>query len=346
MLSRLIVTFLCAAAIGSVSGAFMTFDPDQLIVRDIEETISFSAKLNSKPSEEVTMYFEHPFMFMSDCMIVFNPDNWDVPQQLTAIPAPLFVGSSNPPKELASNTEFLAKAVTVGPLPAELSFVDTLKVIQKNLGVSSCSIKKSEVDTFDEMLFSFNKPGWYEMASTGDITIQVFMDKCTAELSCIKKVLARYGTSVMGMDVSGPVKDISEYSPTYVTQNTNRLRYRRNSDGNEHKIVFPYGSELYFKVLNNDGIMSLDVYLDLVAGYSLSRGLCNIPRPLSLRNMLVGSNGKLYNLANKDEVAAFSNSWKVKDEDVLTNPRARTLIPPTQQPGTVCKFPETHRQNL
>ncbi|KAH9266493.1 hypothetical protein BASA84_001130 [Batrachochytrium salamandrivorans] len=304
MLSRLIVTFLCAAAIGSVSGAFMTFDPDQLIVRDIEETISFSAKLNSKPSEEVTMYFEHPFMFMSDCMIVFNPDNWDVPQQLTAIPAPLFVGSSNPPKELASNTEFLAKAVTVGPLPAELSFVDTLKVIQKNLGVSSCSIKKSEVDTFDEMLFSFNKPG------------------------------------------CGPVKDISEYSPTYVTQNTNRLRYRRNSDGNEHKIVFPYGSELYFKVLNNDGIMSLDVYLDLVAGYSLSRGLCNIPRPLSLRNMLVGSNGKLYNLANKDEVAAFSNSWKVKDEDVLTNPRARTLIPPTQQPGTVCKFPETHRQNL
>ncbi|KAH9266337.1 hypothetical protein BASA84_001148 [Batrachochytrium salamandrivorans] len=263
---------------------------------------------------------------MSDCMIVFNPDNWDVPQQLTAIPAPLFVGSSNPPKELASNTEFLAKAVTVGPLPAELSFVDTLKVIQKNLGVSSCSIKKSEVDTFDEVLFSFNN--------------------LAAELSCIKKVLARYGTSVMGMDVSGPVKGISEYSPTYVTQNTNRLRYRRNSDGNEHKIVFPYGSELYFKVLNNDGIVSLDVYLDLVAGYSLSRGLCNIPRPLSLRNMLVGSNGKLYNLANKDEVAAFSNSWKVKDEDVLTNPRARTLIPPTQQPGTVCKFPETHRQNL
>ncbi|KAH9271085.1 hypothetical protein BASA83_006839 [Batrachochytrium salamandrivorans] len=344
MLSRLIVTFLCAAAIGSVSGAFMTFDPAPVVFEDIEAPISISAKLNSKPTEEVTVYLEHPFMFMSTCMIVFNPDNWDVPQQLTATPAPLFVESSNTPRQPKSISEFLAKAVTVGSLSAELSSVDTLNVTQKNLDASFCSIKKSEVETFDEMFLPFNKPGWYQMASTRDIEVQVFMNKCTEELSCPTKVLARYGSSVMIMDVSGPVKNLREYSVTEVTQNTNGLRYLSNTNGNEHKINFPYGSELYLKLLNNDGIVSLRVDLIMVAGYSSSRGLCNIPRPFSLRNKLVGPDGKLYK-STDSEIDAFTDSWKVKDEDVLTNPDARTSFPPIQS-GTVCRIPETHRQNL
>ncbi|KAH9244134.1 hypothetical protein BASA81_018478 [Batrachochytrium salamandrivorans] len=223
-------------------------------------------------------------MSMSTCAMIFNPDNWDVPQQLTATPAPLFVGPSNTPRQLKSISEFLAKAVTVGSLSAELSSVDTLNVTQKNLDASFCSIKKSEVETFDEMFFSFNKPGWYQMASTRDIEVQVFMGKCTEELSCPTKILARYGSSVMIMDVSGPVKNLREYSVTEVTQNTNGLRYLSNTNGNEHKINFPYGSELYLTVLNNDGIMSLGMDLIIVAGYSSSRGLCNIPRPFSLRS--------------------------------------------------------------
>ncbi|KAH6583095.1 hypothetical protein BASA61_008187 [Batrachochytrium salamandrivorans] len=204
MLSRLIVTFLCAAAIGSVSGVFLTFDPKPIEFEDIEVPISFSAKLNSKPTEAVTVYFEHPSMSMSTCMIVFNPDNWNVPQEITAILAPLFVGSSNPPKTLPVNSELLARKP-----------------------------------------FSFNKPGWYNMAFTRDIKVQVFRDKCTAELSCVKKVLARYGSSVVSLDVSGPVKSLREYSVTEVTQNTNGLRYVPGPHGNEHKIIFPYGSESF-----------------------------------------------------------------------------------------------------
>ncbi|KAH6570059.1 hypothetical protein BASA60_007986 [Batrachochytrium salamandrivorans] len=143
MLSRLIVTFLCAAAIGSVSGVFLTFDPKPIEFEDIEVPISFSAKLKSKPTEAVTVYFEHPSMSMSTS------------------------------------------------------------------------------ETFDDLEFSFNKPGWYNMAFTRDIKVQVFRDKCTAELSCIKKVLARYGSSVVSLDVSGPAKSLREYSVTEVTQNTN-----------------------------------------------------------------------------------------------------------------------------
>ncbi|KAH9271082.1 hypothetical protein BASA83_006836 [Batrachochytrium salamandrivorans] len=89
MLSRLIVTFLCAAAIGSVSGAFLTFDPAPVVFEDIEAPISISAKLNSKPTEEVAVYLRAP-IYVPDriCAMIFNPDNWDVPQQLTATPAP------------------------------------------------------------------------------------------------------------------------------------------------------------------------------------------------------------------------------------------------------------------
>ncbi|KAH9247907.1 hypothetical protein BASA81_014451 [Batrachochytrium salamandrivorans] len=181
------------------------------------------------------------------------------------------------------------------------------------------------------------------MASTRDIEVQVFMNKCTEELSCPTKVLARYGSSVMIMDVSGPVKNLREYSVTEVTQNTNGLRHLSNTNGNEHKINFPYGSELYLKLLNNDGIVSLRVDLIMVAGYSSSRGLCSIPRPFSLRNKLVGPDGKLYK-STDSEIDAFTDSWKVKDEDVLTNPDARTSFPPIQS-GTVCRIPETHRQN-
>ncbi|KAH9250330.1 hypothetical protein BASA83_006782 [Batrachochytrium salamandrivorans] len=345
MLSRLIVTFLCAAAIGSVSGTFLTFDPAEIEFEDIEATISLSVKLNSKPAWEVAVSIEHPFMFMSDCRIIFNTENWDVPQQLTANPAPLFVGSSNPPKQLASNTQFISKAETFYPLSEELSTTDTLKVTQKNLGSSFCFIKSDEVNTFDEMFFLFNKPGWYTMASTRDIEVQVFMDECKAGFSCIKKVLVRYGYSVMGMDVSGPAKDISEYSVTKVTQNTNGIQYNPGAKAGEHRIDFSYGSELEIIVVNKNGIVSLRVDLTIVAGYPSSRGLCNIPRPYSSDNKLVGSDGTLYKSASS-EVDAFVDSWKVKDEDVLTNPGAKTLNLPSRQPGTLCKIPKTPRPNL
>ncbi|KAH9271081.1 hypothetical protein BASA83_006835 [Batrachochytrium salamandrivorans] len=151
------------------------------------------------------------------------------------------------------------------------------------------------------MFFSFKKPGWYQMTSTRDIEVQVFTDKCTEELSCPTKILVRYGSSVMGMDVSGPVKNISEYSVTKVTQSTRGLRYIPGAKAGEHKINFSYGSDLYLTVLNNDGIVSLGMDLTIVAGYPSSRGLCNIPRLPSPDNKLVGSDGRFYSREKKDE---------------------------------------------
>ncbi|KAH6574126.1 hypothetical protein BASA62_002610 [Batrachochytrium salamandrivorans] len=197
MLSRLIITFLCAAAIGSVSGAFLTFDPEYIIVEDIEETISFSAKLNSKPTEEVTVYFENPLMPMS---------TW----------------SSDLPGPLAFNSPLLAKAVTAGSLPAELSNTDTLEFIRGDAYPNRCSIKKDKVSTFDEIYFLFSKPG------------------------------------------CGPVKSISEYSPTYVTSSTNGLRYAPGPYSNDHIFYFPYGSRLDVIVIDDGGIMSLDVDEDVL----------------------------------------------------------------------------------
>ncbi|KAH6568707.1 hypothetical protein BASA60_008512 [Batrachochytrium salamandrivorans] len=199
MLSRLIITFLCAAAIGSVSGAFLTFDPAPVVFENIERPVSFSVKLNSKPSEEVTVYFENPFLSMS---------KWP----------------SDPPPPLNFELKLLAKAVTVGQLPAELSTIDTLKITRGSTSFHRCFIKKNKVNTFDEISFSFHEPGWYTMASTRDIEVQVFMDECTAELLCPTKILVRYGPTVMRMDVSGPAKGIREYSPTYTTPITNGLR--------------------------------------------------------------------------------------------------------------------------
>ncbi|KAH6583097.1 hypothetical protein BASA61_008189 [Batrachochytrium salamandrivorans] len=343
MLSRIIVTFLYAAAIGSVSGAFMTFDPAPVVFENIERPVSFSAKLNSKPTEEVTVYLEHPFMSMSDCMIVFNSDNWNVPQEITAIPAPLFVGSSNHPIPLAFDTELLAKAVTVGPLSAELSTTDTLKVTQRGSAFSRiCSIIENQVNTFDSLKFSFNEPGWYYMMFTRDIEIQVFMDECTAGLLCVKKVVAGYGSSVMKMDVSGTVKSLREYSVTEVTQNTNGLQYLAGPEANEHAIYFPYGLVLEINVLKHNGIVFLNVNMFLVTGYPSPSGLCNIPRDPSPDNKLVGPNGRLYRPEREDEAAAFTNSWSLEDEDVLTNLDAETLNPSIQL-GTVCKFPKDPR---
>ncbi|KAH6581371.1 hypothetical protein BASA61_009094 [Batrachochytrium salamandrivorans] len=270
MLSRLIITFLCAAAIGSVSGTFLTFDPAEIEFEDIEATISLSVKLNSKPAWGGGCVYRTP--------------------------------------------------------------------VYVHVGLD-------EVNTFDEMFFLFNKPGWYTMASTRDIEVQVFMDECKAGFSCIKKVLVRYGYSVMGMDVSGPAKDISEYSVTKVTQNTNGIQYNPGAKAGEHRIDFSYGSELEISVVNKNGIVSLRVFLTIVAGYPSSRGLCNIPRPYSSDNKLVGSDGTLYKSASS-EVDDFVDSWKVKDEDVLTNPGAKTLNLPPRQPGTLCKIPKTPRPNL
>ncbi|KAH6562474.1 hypothetical protein BASA62_009124 [Batrachochytrium salamandrivorans] len=284
MLSRLIITFLCAAAIGSVSDAFMTFDPEPIVFENIELPISISAKLNSKPIEDVTVYIEHPFLSMSDCVIVFRPDDWDVPRKITGVPAPLFVGSSDPPGPLDLDSELLARAVTV------------------------------------------------------DIEIQVFVGECPVDVPCLTKVLVRYGSSAMGLDVSGPVKNSRDYSVTEVTRNTNGLRHTSSPDGNEHKFDFPYGSSLSIDLVNHNDIMNLGVRLILATGYPSPRGLCNIPRPPFPDNKLIGSDGKLYDDKNENEAVAFTDSWRIKDEDVLTNPGAKTLIPPIQ-PGTVCKIP-------
>ncbi|KAH9250317.1 hypothetical protein BASA83_006794 [Batrachochytrium salamandrivorans] len=340
MLSRLIITFLCAAAIGSVSGAFLTFNPEQIDMKDIEVFIRFSAKLNSRPTEAVTVYFEHPSMFMSDCRILFNADNWNVPQEIMGAPALLLLGLSSSPPPLEFNSELLARAETVGPLPAELSTIDTLKITQRgSVRLRSCSITENQVNTFDGLKSSFNKPGWYYMMFTKDIEIQVFMDECTAGLLCVKKVLVRYGPTVMRMDVSGPVKSLREYSPTYVTQNISGLRYSLRRNSHNHRFFFPYGSRLDVDLVKNGDIISLDVGMSLATGYSSSDGLCNIPRDPSQNNKLLGSDSKSYNPTNDNDAAIFVDSWKIRDEDVLTNPGARTLNLPIR-PGTVCKFPE------
>ncbi|KAH6584320.1 hypothetical protein BASA50_010363 [Batrachochytrium salamandrivorans] len=338
MLSRLIITFLCAAAIGSVSDAFMTFDPEPIVFENIELPISISAKLNSKPIEDVTVYIEHPFLSMSDCVIVFRPDDWDVPRKITGVPAPLFVGSSDLPGPLDLDSELLARAVTVGSLPAELSTIDTLKVIRKSIPFRDCVISESRVHTLDTTSPSFNKPGWYYMLFTKDIEIQVFVGECPVDVPCLTKVLVRYGPTVMSLDVSGPVKNSRDYSVTEVTRNTNGLRHTSSPDGNEHKFDFPYGSSLSIDLVNHNDIMNLGVRLILATGYPSPRGLCNIPRDPSPDNRLISSDGKLYDYENEDEAVAFTDSWRIKDEDVLTNPGAKTLIP-SIQPGAVCKIP-------
>ncbi|KAH6593538.1 hypothetical protein BASA61_004275 [Batrachochytrium salamandrivorans] len=345
MLPRLLITFLCAAAIGSVSDAFLTFEPDQPFFESVEASIDFLVKLNNKPTEDVTVYFEHPFMSMSACVVVFRPDDWDVPQQIIATPAPLFLGFSDPPGPIVNSLDIIAKAVTAGPLPEELSFIDALTIIQTNTPPHTCSAGEDAVNTLDGLTFLFNKPGWYQMLSTRDIEVQVFVGECPVGVPCLTKVLLRYGSTIMSMDVSGPAKNIHEYSVRYDTLNVNGVRYTPGSNVGDHTITLPYGSALEIKAVNNDGGVSLHVDLILGAGYPSPRGLCNIPRADSPDNMLIGSDGRLYNSGNSDEVFDFTNSWNVKDEDVLTNPGARTLNLPLQQPGTVCTIPENPQPN-
>ncbi|KAH6572437.1 hypothetical protein BASA62_003376 [Batrachochytrium salamandrivorans] len=338
MLSKLTITFLCAATIGSVSDAFLTFKPEQILFQDIVAPISLSVQLKSKPTEAVTVHLEHPFMSMSTCVIVFNPENWNVAQKFTAVPAPLFLGSSNPPKQLAIDSEILAKAVTAGPLPEELSSIYLLKVTRITTPPFICSAIESKVLTLDGLGFSFSKPGWYQMMFTRDMEVQVFIDKCKAETLCVTKVLARYGSSVISIDGSGPVKGVGEYLMKPISSKTDGIRYSSNPNDGKHKMVFPYGSILNVKVVNRDGIVSLDVESSLVSGYTAPGGFCNIPRLPSTNNKFICSDGKLYGNEKVEEVAAFANSWSVNDADVLTNPSAKTLnLPSQQQPGTVCK---------
>ncbi|KAH9277220.1 hypothetical protein BASA83_000082 [Batrachochytrium salamandrivorans] len=249
ILSRLIITFLCAAAIGSVSGAFLTFKPAQFVLKDITAYTSFSVKLNSKPTEEVTVYFHHRSMSMSKCMIVFNPNDWNVEQHIDVVPAPLFLGSSLLPVPLEAESKILARAVAVGPLPPELSSIDTMEVRQTLIPFYRCSTTDNGIETFDSLVFTFNKPDWYWMLSTGDLEIQVKVVKCTEKQLCVTHVIARYGSTAMSMDVSGSVKDISKYSMTYVTSSTNGMQYTPEPKVGSHILNFPYGSSLEVKVI-------------------------------------------------------------------------------------------------
>ncbi|KAH6582709.1 hypothetical protein BASA61_008396 [Batrachochytrium salamandrivorans] len=150
-------------------------------------------------------------------------------------------------------------------------------------------------------------------------------------------------TSTRDIKVQWTCQGCGEYPVTEVTQNTNGLRHTFNIDFSDHIINFPYGSELYVRVLNNDGIVSLGVRMLLDAGILITRRfLQHTHDPRSPNNGLIGPDGKLYDPEEKDEVAVFVKSWRVKDADILTNPDARKSIPPTQ-PGTVCRIPKDPR---
>ncbi|KAH6575259.1 hypothetical protein BASA62_002001 [Batrachochytrium salamandrivorans] len=273
MLSRLIITFLCAATIGSVSSAFLTFEPDPVVFKDADISTSFSVQLNSKPTEEVTVYFEGPTMSMSTCMIVFSPDNWDVPHPIRVMPVSPPFDTPDLLVQPESNSELLAKAVTAGP--------------------TSC---RPIIHRFPEDHTSLK----------GFIQLHHFRGECTFWQSCFTAIVFRYGPTVMSLDTRGPIKNVDEYPMTHVTPK------------HQWTTVYPRSR---------------------VAGYTSPRGFCNIPRPRSSHNRLIGSDGQLHN--DMGEADAFANSWEIKDEDVLTNPDARALIPPLQQqPGTVCTFPE------
>ncbi|KAH6574137.1 hypothetical protein BASA62_002622 [Batrachochytrium salamandrivorans] len=84
--------------------------------------------------------------------------------------------------------------------------------------------------------------------------------------------------------------------------------------------------------------------MSLGSGYLSSGGFCNKPRDPSPDNKLIGFDGKSYNPKKEDEVDAFAKSWKVRDEDVLTNSGARTLNLPARF-GTVCRIPEKPQPN-
>ncbi|KAH6581209.1 hypothetical protein BASA61_009194 [Batrachochytrium salamandrivorans] len=106
------------------------------------------------------------------------------------------------------------------------------------------------------------------MLSTGDLAVQVKVAKMYGKQLCIKTVLVRYGTSVMSMDVSGPAKNFRDYSIMYLTTSTNGLRYIPGASEGVHILNFPYGSSLTVKIVNNNGIMSLDLIILLYPGYS------------------------------------------------------------------------------
>ncbi|KAH6581504.1 hypothetical protein BASA60_002387 [Batrachochytrium salamandrivorans] len=341
MLSKLIITFLCAATIESVSGAFLTFHPAQFVLKDIAVYTSFSVKLNSKPTEDVKVYFQHQSMLMSKCMIVFSPATWDAPQYIDVIPVPLFLGTSLFPGPLEAESKVLATAVAAGPLPPSILSTDTMEVRQTLIPAYQCSTTNSEIETFDKLSLPLKKLGWYWMLSTGDLAIQVKVVKCTGKQLCITHVIARYGTSVMSMDVSGPAKNIWDYWMLYDTIDINVMQRIPIAGEGNHRLNFPYGSSLTVKIVNNNGIMSLNLIILLYPGYSSPGGLCNKPRDESSDNMLIGSNGRSYRRMEVLENFGFFGSWGVKAKDVLMNPTTKTLQPYIrQQSGTVCRIPD------
>ncbi|KAH6593667.1 hypothetical protein BASA50_007225 [Batrachochytrium salamandrivorans] len=206
MLSRLIVTFLCAVAIGSVSGAFLTFEPARIVFKDTEISTSFSIKLKSKPTESVTVYLEHPSIFISDCVVIFSPDNWDIAQQIIVAPTYFPHGPRRAEQPLHIDSELVARAVTAGPLPPDLSSKDKLKVRQSPRYVSAS-------------VYAGNLP-------------------------LATNVRLRYGSTIMEMDTYGLDENFSGCPVKQVTPNVDGVSYSYNPQTSKCVISFPCGSSL------------------------------------------------------------------------------------------------------
>ncbi|KAH6559872.1 hypothetical protein BASA60_001253 [Batrachochytrium salamandrivorans] len=345
MLSRLIVTFLCAVAIGSVSGAFLTFEPARIVFKDTEISTSFSIKLKSKPTESVTVYLEHPSIFISDCVVIFGPDNWDIAQQIIVAPTYLPPWTRRAEQPLYIDSELVARAVTAGPLPPDLSSKDKLKVRQSPRYVYKCSVSNGRGNTFEDIPFIFNKVGQYNMVSTRDINIQVNASVYAGDLPLTTNVRLRYGSTIMEMDTYGLDENFSGCSVKQVTPNVDGMSYSYNPQTSKCVISFPCGSSLNIMMTRFDGFVGLYMGLLLVDRYPSVRGLCNVQRRPSSSDVLVGSNGKSYSRHNAKGVVAFSDSWMIGAVKDLIDPNAKALIPTIRRRVTVCTIPKDPQPN-
>ncbi|KAI8929361.1 hypothetical protein BC831DRAFT_509272 [Entophlyctis helioformis] len=321
--------------------AWIDVQPAVLSIDDLATTANtFSLRLTSKPKGPVTVYFEHPSVSFSDCLVHFDPSNWNTTKAINVTPIPVFgqnVGNSTIPLSIrmraAAEADDYHNAETALPCSRKPA-----------AGGVCSSIGDPHFKSFDGLSYSSQPSGTYHLVKSADLNVQVVQEPCGNGVTCNRAVAVRYGSSVMVYDIRGAQGDKKDkYEMTQVTPNKDGLGYtppERDNDG-VHTITAPCGSTITVSHTKN-AFKRLDVTVNLAGGYTKIGGMCN-RLPGESNGTLYDASGKQRDMKLQKEIDAFIATWEVAaDEDLFNSKNTWTTGTPSKGTTAIgeCKIPE------
>ena len=266
--------FHCLAGlVASVLAMDISLTPNAVTITDSNRlSAAIQVKLNRAPTQNVKVFLETSTLQLSNCTLLFTPQNFNQPQTVRLMPAPYFPAPNVDPKRPAETIS--AHIAPDGALPQKSIQTATVKY-QTHAGATCTSYGDPHFTTFDGRTYDFMGRGDYYLVKSPRLEIQTRQTQYYGGSATINtQVVVRFQKTVFvftsGLLVKGQptlkLQKLTQFKDDRIhILSVNEQSYTVTFfDGSSIKIVVSDPSQKYFNVavnlsgyFFNDGVSGL-----------------------------------------------------------------------------------------